>query len=322
MAGDYTRFTFDPESDYSGVLKQQGRVDLDADFNELIDIIDRRWRSETIDVIGHGVVPRVPPGTPPALDPFLVIPTAIRAFDIGIGRMYVDGIQVENHGLPPLVYLPDLGERRGTLPVPYDDQPYLPAPLPPALTGTPPTTDLVYLDVWQREVSVLEDPTLREIALGGPDTTTRVQSVWQVRVLQDVGSHGCGDDLPIWDQTIAPSAGRLTASAVAPPASDDPCIISPSGGYRGLENRLYRVEIHSVGPIGGGAPAKFKWSRNNAHVASSVTAIPSTTTVNVQQIGRDQVLRFAIGNWIEITDDFREFQGLAGHMAQISAIDE
>src|SRR5712692_4814940 len=100
MAGDYTRFTFDPESDYSGVLKQQGRVDLDADFNELIDIIDRRWRSETIDVIGHG-------------------------------RMYVDGIQVETHGLPPLVYLPDLGERRGTLPVPYDDQPYLPAPLPP-----------------------------------------------------------------------------------------------------------------------------------------------------------------------------------------------
>jgi Family of unknown function (DUF6519)/Right handed beta helix region len=42
----------------------------------------------------------------------------------------------------------------------------------------------------------------------------------------------------------------------------------------------------------------------------------------VQLIGRDQVLRFEIGNWIEITDDFRELQGLAGHMAQITAIDE
>lgn len=322
MRGDYTRFTFRPKKDYSAVLKQQGRVDLDADWNELMEIVDRRWRSETIDIIGHCTVPQIPPGTPPALDPFLIIPTAMGAFDIGIGRMYVDGIQVENHGLPPESYLADLGELRGTLPVPYDNQPYLPAPLPPALAAAPTTTDLVYLDVWQREVNVLGDPTLREIALGGPDTTTRVQSVWQVRVLEAVGDHGCGDTLALWDQTIAPSAGRLTASTVAPPASDDPCIISPSGGYRGLENRLYRVEIHSLGPIGGSAPAKFKWSRNNATVASAVSAIPSTTQVTVQQVGRDQVLRFDIGNWIEITDDFREFQGLAGHMAQITAIDE
>ena len=118
MAGDYTRFTFKPQRDYSGVFKQQGRVDLDADFNELIEIIDRRWRSETIDIINHCTVPRVPPGTPPVLDPFLILPTAMGAFDIGIGRMYVDGIQVENHGLPPLAYQPDLGEKRGTLPIP------------------------------------------------------------------------------------------------------------------------------------------------------------------------------------------------------------
>lgn len=316
MAGDYTRFTFKSQRDYSGLFKQQGRVDLDADFNELIEIIDRRWRSETIDIISHCIVPNTTP------DAFFITPTAMGAFDIGIGRMYVDGIQVENHGLPPLEYQADLGEMRGTALTPYNNQPYLPAPLPPALAAVPNTTDLVYIDVWQREVTVLEDPSLREIALGGPDTTTRMQSVWQVRVLENVGQHGCGDDIAVWDQTIAPSAGRLTTSAVAPPASDDPCIISPTGGYRGLENRLYRVEIHSTGPIGGGAPAKFKWSRNNATIASAISAIPSSTQVTVQQVGRDQVLRFEIGNWIEITDDFREFQGLAGHMAQITAIDE
>jgi hypothetical protein len=33
-------------------------------------------------------------------------------------------------------------------------------------------------------------------------------------------------------------------------------------------------------------------------------------------------LRFEIGNFIEVTDDFREFQGLTGHLAQITAIDE
>jgi hypothetical protein len=314
MSGDYTRFTFKPQQDYSGVLKQQGRVDLDADFNELIEIIDRRWRSETIDIIGHCVVPNATP------DAFLVAPTGLGAFDIGIGRMYVDGIQVENHGLAPLEYRADLGELRGSAPVPYSDQPYLPAPLPPALVPTAGNTDLVYIDVWQREVTVLEDPAIREIALGGPDTTTRIQSLWQVRVLGDVGSAGCGDEIEKWNQLVAPSAGRLTTSAVAPPASDDPCIISATGGYRGLENRLYRVEIHAPGPIGGGA--KFKWSRNNASIESTVVAFPSTTQATVQQVGRDQVLRFEVGNWIEITDDFREFQGLAGHMAQITAIDE
>jgi hypothetical protein len=317
MTGDYTRFSFKPQRDYSGVLKQQGRVDLDADFNELIEIIDRRWRSETIDVLGHCAVAGATP------DAFLVTPTGPGAFEIGIGRMYVDGIQVENHGLKPLEFLADLGELRGTGSVSYGDQPYLPAPLPPLPAATPGTTDLVYLDVWQREVTVLEDPALREIALGGPDTTTRVQSVWQVRVLEDVGPHGCGDQIAPWDELVAPSAGRLTSSAVAPPASDDPCIISPAGGYRGLENRLYRVEIHAAGPIGGAAPARFKWSRNNATVASTVSAIPaSNDQVTVQQVGRDQVLRFEIGNWIEITDDFREFEGLAGHMAQVTSIDE
>ena len=57
MSGDYTRFTFDPRRDHSGVLMQQGRVMLDADFNELVELIDRRLRAETIDIIGHCIVP-------------------------------------------------------------------------------------------------------------------------------------------------------------------------------------------------------------------------------------------------------------------------
>src|SRR5207247_837956 len=40
-----------------------------------------------------------------------------------------------------------------------------------------------YLDVWQRHLTALDDPLIREVALGGPDTTTRAQVVWQVRVL-------------------------------------------------------------------------------------------------------------------------------------------
>ena len=34
MKGDFTRDLFDPTKHYSGVLMQQGRVQLDADWNE------------------------------------------------------------------------------------------------------------------------------------------------------------------------------------------------------------------------------------------------------------------------------------------------
>ena len=35
MGGDYTRFTFKTQRDYSGVFKQQGRVDLDRKSTRL-----------------------------------------------------------------------------------------------------------------------------------------------------------------------------------------------------------------------------------------------------------------------------------------------
>jgi hypothetical protein len=318
VSGDYTRFTFDPQKDYLGVLKQQGRVGLDADWNEMVEIFDRRWRAETIDVLGHCIVPLTTP------DAFKITPTAPGAFTIGIGRMYVDGLLAECHGGAPPVYDAGLAEQRGTAAIPYADQPYLPAPLPPALPATPGTTDLVYLDAWEREVTALEDPGLREIALGGPDTATRLQTAWQVRVLQNVGPHSCGDAFPAWDDLTAPSAGRLTTSAVAPPAADDPCILSPTGGYRGLENRLYRVEVHTGGPLG---TARFKWSRDNASVAAGVEAIASTATesrVTVTRLGRDAVLRFQVNDWIEVLDDPAEFRpgGPAGAMARVTQIDE
>ena len=47
MSGDYSRKRFNPENHYQGVLRQQGRVDLDADWNEYVDLQDRHWRAET-----------------------------------------------------------------------------------------------------------------------------------------------------------------------------------------------------------------------------------------------------------------------------------
>jgi hypothetical protein len=43
---------------------------------------------------------------------------------------------------------------------------------------------LIYLDVWERHITYLEDerfPSIREVALGGMDSATRAKIVWQVK---------------------------------------------------------------------------------------------------------------------------------------------
>src|SRR5690348_18156160 len=97
MGGDYSRVTFKPLRDYNGVLKQQGRVGLDADHNELVEIVDRRWRAESIDIMGRDVVPVLNSENTTAFQ-IEVASSPPNSFTIGRGRMYVDGLLVECHG--------------------------------------------------------------------------------------------------------------------------------------------------------------------------------------------------------------------------------
>jgi nitrous oxidase accessory protein NosD len=327
MGGDYSRMTFKPARDYNGVFKQQGRVGLEADHNELVEIIDRRWRAESIDIMGCCAVPISNSENRTAFE-ILPEPVSAASFTIGRGRMYVDGLQIECRGDGQVEYDASLGEERGKDPLPYDKQPHFYPnnpllPDPPCAQNTG-LTDLVYVDAWEREVTAIEDPDIREIALGGPDTATRLQTVWQVRVLSNVGLHTCGDDILAWNALTLPTTGRLTTAAVAPPASDDPCVLSPTGGYRGLENRLYRVEIHDSGELRApdNAVASFKWSRDNGSILTRVEDIPAPNQLKVQRIGRDSILRFKVGDWVEVSDDPTEFALKAGHLAQVTNVDE
>ena len=312
MSSDISRQRFNSANDFSSVLMQQGRVQLDADWNEWNEILDRRWRSETIDIIGRCVVPLE---TPAGFE----IKLSGGSLTIGRGRIYVHGLQAENHGDGNLEFDPILAESRGIDPLPYEKQPYYkdPEPLPEA--GGP---HLVYLDVWEREVTYVEDPNLVENAVG-VDTTSRLQTAWQVRVLPNVGDGAtCAtpdEELNGWLDIIRPSAGRLTTKAVGVATPTDPCLIPPSGGYRGLENRTYRVEIHDGGEIG---DATFKWSRDNASVASGVSAIENDITLTVDRAVWDSVRRFSPGDWVEITDDWREFSLEAGEIRQIDSVND
>ncbi|MBB3543253.1 MULTISPECIES: DUF6519 domain-containing protein [unclassified Rhizobium] len=294
MSGDYSRFTHDVRKRFSSVLIQQGRVQLDADWNEAADIARERLRVQALDTFG-------PVGVPHATTPdaFKVTAPVADDFKLGKGRLYVDGhlaeiLQGEN--------------------VSYQAQPFLPDP--PAIGGV---NYNVYLDLWEREVTYIEDNDLLDKALGGVDTATRVQQVWQVKTepaaAQTPAACGAFTGTP-------PSGGRMSVAAVAPPAPEDPCIVPPLTGYRGLENRLYRIEIQTAGPLG---TASFTWSRDNASLVTTVAEIATASgrsSLTVHRIGRDRVTRFAIGDWVCVTDDHRDLHGEAGEMAQIEDIDE
>src|ERR1043166_7298577 len=129
MHGDFTRDTFNPAKNYSRVLMQQGRVTLDADWNEQTSIFLRYLRLLTRDIFGPHAGPSEDLGfeiianlPDPQLDPKLAmlcpdasrraeLKKAIRDGDvlIGPGRYYVDGLLVENH--KPILYSEQPGAR-------------------------------------------------------------------------------------------------------------------------------------------------------------------------------------------------------------------
>jgi hypothetical protein len=319
MAGDTTKRRFNPLNDASGILYQQGRVMLDQDWNELVDVMDRRWRAETVDVIGRAVVPTF------TQDGFKIRTVGANDLSIGAGRIYVDGLLAENHGTQPQ-FDSVLEEMPGTQPLPFNQQPYMPGTWPfavpnPFVIPTDGQPFLVFLDVWKREQTYLQAPDLVDQAVG-VDTATRTQTAWQVKILPDLAAGTTcaapGKQLGNWLSIIAPSAGQLTTSAAGVPSSTDPCTIPANSGYRGADNRTYRIEIHTPGGLG---RAQFKYSRNNASVASPITAI-NGSVLTVVRTKRDSVLRFSPNDWIEVTDDTHEFAGQPGVMCQILSVDD
>ena len=289
MKGDFTRDTFRPRKHYSGVRMQQGRVQLDADWNEQVDIAARRVESGTVDVVGQYGVPWIDPG-------FGITGGAVPL--IGKGHLYLDGFLVENDD---------------NVPVTEQDE---------FLFGYTPTKTageyIAYLDVWQRHVTALEDGLIREVALGGPDTATRTQTVWQVRLLGPLAAPlTCATEPAAWQQLVGFTPGKLRARTAAGTTPANLCEVPAGAGYRRLENQLYRVEIHTPGPR---STAKFKWSRDNGSIVTSWTGQDGKDLI-VTTAGRDEILGFAAGQYVELTDDDRELRGEAGVLVKLSKVE-
>ena len=363
MKGDFSRLRFPSRKNYTSVLQQQGRVALDADANEQ-SLIDDYLRSvTTTDMLGRA--------GGPAHDEGFRISVANNAIHIGRGRYYVEGILCANEHDRP-----------------YSSQPFVVEQTPPSIPSDAAllsslqngsiSSIQVALQVWQRMVTALDDPSLLEPALGQADTTTRLQTVWQVvatgpssfdaealagtvtvtnGLTTVTTAEGFTSDIQTGQQLIfasdstqtpyqiasiasatsftlatsyAGASATTTASLVSgnsnccectqPPSTstnpgklsaqtggssaDCSCEPTPPAGYRGLENQLYRVEIHESGDE---SSATFKWSRENGSVVVPVTTAPSGNLVWVDSLGMDANLGFSVNDWVEFTDDSYEF---------------
>ena len=304
MNGDLSRFRFDPSKSYSSVRSQQGRVALDADHNEDVEIRLHDGRVTRGDVIGASGAPHDAPG--------MAISVVSGALHLSPGRYYVEGIRCE------LV-------TAGGATVALADQPLAPDEALPTTAGL----YLAYLDVWERPISAVQDPATREVALGGPDTSIRTQVVWQVKLLKVTapsGTPSCDTVFPEWDRLKAGSSGTLQVREAAAGSSTDPCVVSEQAGFRGLENQLYRVQVHAgnwdptaAGGVGSGTPT-FKWSRDNGSVVATWLARPASLELSVDRLGPGGAKGLARGEWIEVTDDDDELTARPGVLAEIADI--
>jgi hypothetical protein len=316
MKGDFSRVTFDPRKNFTRVLMQQGRVQLDADWNEQAAILLHYLRTLAADVIG-------PFGGPKGGLGFTIAKVEANGkladLKIGPGHYYVDGLLCENPGIEK----PGVAGRQ---PIDYSKQRDYPESenLPDKIPF------LVYLDVWERHITWVQDDGIREVALGRLDTATRAQLVWQVRAVREasgVGVVGETKDAVMgqWQKWVSfwqpPNRGKLKARAKIEGDDTNPCIASPEARYRGAENQLYRVEIQAYEASPDGTKAvTFKWSRENGSVIFPIRDLRGMTA-QLGNLGRDEATGLKRGDWVELVDDVIDLSGKPGPLLRVTEID-
>lgn len=277
-----SRDAFDPAKRYAAVGMQLGRVLVDDDFNEAERIHLEDQRRENLDVIG-------PVGTPD--DGFLVgnghLTGAGIDFDLGAGTLYLGGLRLWNPEVVSFSLQPD----------------WLNQPVRPGLVAG--RVDLVFIEAWQQPVTAVEDRELFEVALGGPDTSTRLRTMWRVHVAPTAG-----DDCPTaWADLVADletqgggvidATGERRVDATLavdylPGVSGDLCSPAIAGGYLGAENQTIRVQL--VDPRSN----TLTWGFDNGAPTYRVTVGGDRRTITFEVDPRDEAHWPTSGQVVEI----------------------
>lgn len=249
MTADISRHSLRPAQGYTAVVRQQGRLPLDADETEADDLGTLLLREALAETICSR-------GSPD--DGFRIAAASVAngALDLEIaaGSLYLAGHRCVSAG----------GRYRAQadwLTFPLD----APGPALPVAGST--RTDLVWLQAFEQEVTATEDAELLERALGGADTTARRRIMRRVRVLAGVPGT-CAealDDLVAREYpggTLDPdrcevlSGARLTVGFTQLEPLEDLCRPAAQAGFLGARNEALRVQVTT--------PGRFVWGRDNA----------------------------------------------------------
>ena len=307
MKGDFTRSTFDPKKHYSSVRMQQGRLQLDADWNEQVDIQAHLNQAQIRDLIGLSGVPKSK-NNEKGFEISCI--SSKKDFKIACGRIYVDGILCE------------LDQD-----ITYASQPDYPNALWEDLEAENLQGEksyIAYLDVWQRHITSVDDPQIREVALNNvPDTATRTKTVWQVKLLPVPKDN---DATKTWQDFVDEQNERTIF--LTPKVSNG----------ANLENHLYRIEIHEAGKAEEATfkkveeatfkkpeKATFKWSRDNGFLVSAIDKIDGNI-ITIRQNNNEAWQLARPRQWVEIirsdqTENW-ELAGRPGILARLQRVSD
>ncbi len=270
-----------PAKDYSAVCHQQGRMLTDSDLTEQALLARDRLSAALQDVIGSGT-PRQGALLQVTESGDQMIPS------LHWGRVYVDGVPAQVRAAADA---PDPDQFAYAHQLYYPEAPALPA-----------GAHRLYVDVWERSVGWLQDDLLRDPGLHGADTSTRTQTLAQVK--------WCAPELDPLCEAVNPRLGdarlRLELRSLATSADPcDPCadeleLNEPVGNY------LFRAEVHDVEYDADDEPRALvlKWSSENGAEAYASADVPQDFAAN----------RFVYEFFDEITE-----QRLGAHLGRDGA---
>ncbi len=303
MKGDFTRFTFDSAKNYIGVYKQQGRVDLDSDWNEQSDIWRENFRRLTRDILGEFAIPlsanEITDDNSSAcgISSFTTGPAGVIDFSIGNGLVYLGGY-------------PYVIEKEMT----FRTQPDYPEPEIPEAHGD----IMIYMEIWVRSVNYIDDEIVREPALGGPDTSLRGKLVGQVKAIACENIESPSDAYHYIKDRLSSNSLSLTikidqSSRQIPINFGE---VDVSGGL--IPGNLHlRLELHRGAVSNGGFSEGFKWSDENAATIVPILKIAGDNTMIVEESEAVTGESLNTGDWVEISNIITELHRQGGQMARI-----
>jgi hypothetical protein len=272
MKGDFSRAYGAPKGNDNGVLYQQGRVFTDSDGNAQTAITTAWQDTAGRDVVGPNLA-AVPAEEAAS---FKVEAADLAAGEVTLtvapGRVWADGLLVRLDESPPISrvarYL----------------QPPVQDPAFDSSTIAAGVRDAVVLEVWREALNGFQVPErLIEPALGGPDTTERLHSAFDFRLLRLEPGDSCDNIAHKLDDQVD-QKGTLSVTLEPPEVIVGECPVAEGGGYTGFEHNLYRIEIAETD----GSTALFKWSQFNGGLVGrglfDAATERVTITANLQAI--------------------------------------